>query len=124
MKRTIKIKPKPQRKPKTYDFDGLCNRLQSSDPALGLMEISVQLGLSGSISDNDILTAIAKRAHLTMHTRMGTSVCFVAECRKQVGSGYVACLQPPKYSISSSHSLIAAATVAYVQLCKQFGAFQ
>lgn len=117
------IKPKPKTKPKGYDFDGLCNRLQAENAA-AMIELNTQLGLSGYVNDNAVLTAIGNRTHLNIHTSMGAKNLFVAQCRKQVGSGYVACLQPPKYSISSSHSLIVAATVAYVQLCKQFGAFQ
>jgi hypothetical protein len=121
MKRPVKHKPKA--KPKGYDFDGLCNRLQA-ESAAARFELIGQLGLSGYITDNDILTAIGNRVHLDIHTSMGAENLFVAKCRKQGGSGYEARLQFPLYSISSSHSLIVAATIAYVQLCKRFGAFQ
>jgi hypothetical protein len=125
--KVVKLPPKIQamrdRKAFEAKCDDLCNRLQADFPKNITTAVSL-LGLSGGISDNAILTAIGERAHLSIYTSMGSKNLFVADCRKQVGTGYLAAISPPKYGIKSSPSLIVAATIAYIQLCKAIGEFQ
>lgn len=121
------IKPKPKMKPKlrpkpvrkVYPFDALCNRLQHGD----LQELCKQLGLPPSPTHDEILTEIGRRVHLSIYTSMGSENIFVAKCSLTTGSGYLAAISAPLYSIKSSSSLIKAATISFVQLCKQLGRF-
>lgn len=112
-----KHRPKPVRK--VYPFDALCNRLQRGE----LDELCKQLSLPPKSSHDEILTEIGRRVHLSIYTSMGSENIFVAKCSHIEGSGYLAAISAPMYSIKSSPSLIKAATISFVQLSKQRGRF-
>ena len=119
------IKPRPKKKPSV--FDELYNRLQDNDTAYVLKHL-MQYMPPPTRSRPEFLEWLVSRfdceiktlqINYPTHISYRVTLSFTDRSQKPL-YGY---LYPSKTVVTTSTTMVKAAILAYIQLCKQFGRF-